>query len=178
MKIAKENTGGGTTHAINCDCYSCTGGDSYLGRVKRNVGRHAAHANYDPFNGNRFAARIGTYGSAYFNHADSPIQPISTTAPAQTVVKTNNNELLNLLGGLASQGLGILMEKQKSGQLNDPVLNQIGKTANDIAQAGVNAGIAETESVVGQNVIKFSPWIIGGIALLLGAMIYLIARKK
>lgn len=173
MKIAKENTGSGSTHAINCDCYACTGGDSYLGRVKRNVGKNA---HFDPFNGSRFAARPGVYGA---NHADSPIQPITTVKPATTVVQqSGGNEWLNLLGGLGLDALGVIMEKQKAGTLSDPTLNKIGQTANNIAQAGVDAGIAKTNTTVGENVVKFSPWIIGGIALMLGAIIFLIARQK
>lgn len=168
----KENTGYVNGHPINCACYSCTGGDTYLARIKSNVGKNAIFSNFDPFNGVRFAARPGVYGS---NHAD-PIQPIQTTAPAQTVVK-NGSDWGQLLGSLGLEALEIIMDKQKAGQISDPTLNKIGQTANQIAQAGVNAGISKTESTVGQNVIKFSPWIIGGILILLGTIIFLIARK-
>lgn len=169
-----QKVGGIDGHSINCTCDKCTGGDYYLKRLKAHVGRTAA------FSG--LPAHVGDYNTRYFrNNAETSalVQPVSVSKPNATVAPTSGgSEWLNLFKDLGLEALGTLMDKQKSGTLTDPTLNQIGQLGNQIAQAGVNAGVAKANTTVGENVIKFSPWIIGGVVLLLGIVIYLVAKKS
>lgn len=175
MKINKENTGNPNGHSINCACTECTGDDAYIARLRGQVGKNSS---YMTENLKRFAARPGVYGQAYVNTAD-PIVPIAVTKPAATVAPTSGgNEWLGLFKDLGLEALGTLMDKQKSGTLTDPTLNKIGALGNQIADAGVNAGVQQANTTVGENVIKFSPWIIGGVVLALGTIIYLVAKKS
>lgn len=169
-----ENTGSGNGHSINCACNHCTGGDSYLKKLKNQVGKNSSFRTSEL---ERFAARPGVYGSAYTNnHADAVIKPIATTAPAQTVVK-KENDLLNILKDIGLDALGTIMQKQKDGTLTDPTLIKIGQAGNSVINAGVNAGQQQVEASLGQNVLKFSPWIIGGIVVVMGALVFFMARK-
>lgn len=149
-------------HSPNCECYSCTGNDSYLKEVRR---RYGANANFS------IAARSGVYGSTggfnNYDHADAVTPPI---APEQVDIK---KLLGNALGGF----VGDIIQAKKDGKGLTPVLDKVATLGIATEQAAVNAAQGKAEQTIGQQVLKFSPYIIGGIIVVVLGAVFFMAKK-
>lgn len=195
MQKAKENTGSGNAHSINCQCIECTGGDPHMMRLKSEAGKNAS------FNGQlmpRFSARPGVYGTRgasstgtkndnferrrmtrgrrSANHAEPVIKPIAVTAPNQTVVQPKF-DTAGFLTGLASEALGKIIDMKRQGTQLPPALDKVASVGISTINSAQTQAQIKANEVVGANTLKFSPYILGGVALLVVALIYFIGKK-
>jgi len=191
----QKAVGGVNGHSINCQCVQCTGGDPHLMRMKGEAGKNAS------FNGRtipRFNARPGTYGTRgttqmpvnnyngyahrqptlfipRSNYAD--VVPIALNKPNAAVAPAQFN-LGGFLMGLGTEALGTIIEMKKAGTKLPPALDKVaGAGIQTIEKAQAQAQVKGNE-IVGANVLKFSPFILGGIALLVVLVIYFVSNRK
>ncbi len=154
------------SHSPNCLCGNCTSFDPHITHIRSQFGKNADFTN--TLNG----------GSQYgFNDYENHFGPETgtTVTPAPDSSKKN---AIKIFGDAIGNVLGDLIQTKKDGGNLPPILDKVAGLGILTEQAAVKAATGKTESVVGQNVLKFSPYIIAGLVGVVLLVVVLLVKKK
>jgi len=159
-------------HSPNCQCYECTGNDPYISHLKNQFGKNA---NFD----NTKNGGVITNFNSYENHADplaaGVFQPLPT-GPSTTPQTTAN--VKQIFGDALGTAVGNIIQAKKEGQILPPYLDLVAKLGIKTEQAAVNAAQGKAANTIGTNVIKFSPYIIGGLVAFVLLFFFVLGKKR
>jgi len=148
------------THSPNCLCGACTSFDPHIMHIRNQFGKNADFTN--TVNG---GSRYGYNDyDAGFNHADAVIIP-------------HQANLKQILGDALGSVVGDLIQAKKDGQTLPPLLDKVAGLGIKTEQAAVNAATGKAQSEVGKQVLTFSPYIIGGLVLIVLVVVFMLGRK-
>lgn len=165
--------------APNCQCYECTNNDPYISHLRAQFGKNAAH--FD-------SALNGGVSPGYksYNHFSDTlsIAPVKTTtlSPVPVVTGTQTTQskanLKTILGDALGGIVGDLVQAKKDGEQLPKVLDVVASLGIKTEQAAIDAAQKKAESETGKLVLGMSPYIVGGILLAFGVLIFFILKKK
>ncbi len=160
MSVIKFSKG----HSPNCQCYECTDYDPYIEHIKNQFGKNA---NFDN-------TRNGGVVTNFNNFVGSPDEPwLGGTQP--TTTKANVKQIFgDALGDL----LGNIIQAKKEGQELPKALDVVAGLGIKTEQAAYNAAQGKAANTIGTNVLKFSPYIIGGIVAFILLFFFILGKKR
>jgi hypothetical protein len=159
------------THSPNCLCGTCTSGDPYIAHIRNQFGKHADFKN--TLNGGHQSGFNDYEGTR--SHLWEDTQPWLGGATEPPETKAN---LKNILGDALGTAVGNIIQAKKDGQTLPKALDIVAQLGIKTEQAAYNAAQGKAATAVGQNVIKFSPYIIGGIVAFILLFFFVLGRKR
>lgn len=149
-----------SNHAKYCNCYECTGNDSYMKRLRNNYARTAGINHLSSLS----TAPVKT----------TTLNTVSTPPIAPTASKANMKDILgDVLGGF----VGDLIQAKKSGETLPKALDVVATLGIKTEKAAINAAQASAEKEIGKNVLQFSPFIIAAIVGVVVLLLYFMFKK-
>lgn len=149
------------SHAVNCDCLECTNGDNHLIKLKRSVGQHAAWRQSIPFS--RHGVRVfGVPMEGKYGRIRTPVQHADE-------VKA---DIKSMTSAAIFGFLGDVVQAKKEGQNLPPFLDKIANLGIKTETAAKGSALSMVQKETGKKVLKFAPFVLGAIALLVLFFMY------
>lgn len=155
------------THSPNCLCGDCTSNDPYINHLRSQFGKNANFSN--TVNGG-----VSPFGFNEYDHLagmeDEPWLGGSTSTKPQSA------DLKKILGDALGTAVGGIIQAKKEGQILPPLLDKVAGLGIKTEQAAYNAAQGKAQSEIGKNVLKFAPYIVGGIVAIV--LLFLFIKRK
>lgn len=159
------------SHSPNCLCGGCTSYDPHIMKLRSQFGKNADFSN--TLNGGTAANYRGGFNDFdSVDYKDEPWLGGGNTPPGSSQQTAN---LKQFLGDALGSFVGNVIQAKKEGQQLPKALDIVAGLGIKTEQAALQAGRSKAESEIGKNVLKFAPYIIGGIAAVV--LLYMFIKK-